>query len=88
VVEVRRRIIRFIERCQVDVIERMLRHVGLWEGPVRTLTTARAPRATHSASAERGELTLVLDGKFLEHEYQQADRSSPCKLRCFYNRGK
>ena len=26
------KIISFIERCQQDVIERTLRHCGLWEG--------------------------------------------------------
>ena len=72
------KIISFIERCQGDVIERILRHVGLWEGPVRTLATARAPPATHTAQA--GELTLVLDDEFLEHGYQQAKPSPPGEL--------
>ena len=31
------KIISFIERRQQDVIERILRHCGLWEGPLRTL---------------------------------------------------
>ena len=78
--ETGRRIISFIERCQADVIERILRHVGLWEGPVRTLATARAPPATHTASAEPGELNLVLDGEFLEHECQEAEASPPDEL--------
>ena len=60
------------------MIERILRHVGLWEGPVRTLATARAPPATHAAQA--GELTLVLDDDFLEHEYQQAEPSPSGEL--------
>ena len=30
------KIISFIERRQQDVIERILRHCGLWEGPLRT----------------------------------------------------
>ncbi len=69
------KIISFIERCQADVIEQILRHVGLWEGPIRTLATARAPPATHTAKA--GELKLVLDEEFLEHEYQQAEPRPP-----------
>ena len=35
--------ISFIERGQRDVVERILRHCGLWEGPIRTLATARGP---------------------------------------------
>jgi ribosomal protein S27E len=73
------KIISFIERCQSDVIERILRHVGLWEGPLRTLATARAPPATHTRSAEPGELTLVLDDDFLD-EAQQAEPSPPGEL--------
>jgi hypothetical protein len=30
------KIVTFIERCQGDVIERILRHCGQWEGPIRT----------------------------------------------------
>ena len=30
-------IISFIERGQRDVVERILRHCGLWAGPIRTL---------------------------------------------------
>ncbi len=71
------KIISFIERCQADVIERILRHVGLWEGALRTLATARAPPATHTARA--GELTLVLDGDFLD-ESLQAEPSPPGEL--------
>jgi hypothetical protein len=37
------RIISFIEARQSDVIEKILRHCGLWEGPLRTLAAARAP---------------------------------------------
>ena len=33
------KIIRFIERGQRDVAERMLRHCSLWEGPIRTPAT-------------------------------------------------
>ena len=35
------KIISFIERGQRLVIERSLRYCGLWEGPMRTLASAR-----------------------------------------------
>jgi len=37
------KIISFIERRQQEVIERILRHCNLWQGPVRTLANARGP---------------------------------------------
>ncbi len=37
------KIVSFIECRQRDVIERILRHCGLWEGPLRTLASARGP---------------------------------------------
>ncbi len=37
------KIISVTERNQSQMIERILRHCGLWEGPLRTLATARAP---------------------------------------------
>ncbi len=62
------RIIAFIERCQRDVVEKILRHCGLWEGPLRTLPTARGP--PHTANSDRDaseprELQLVLDPEYL-----------------------
>jgi hypothetical protein len=39
------KIISFIERRQQDVIERILRHCGLWQDPLRTLIHPRAPPA-------------------------------------------
>ena len=36
------KIIRFTERRQRDVIERIFLPCGLWEGPIRTLASARA----------------------------------------------
>jgi hypothetical protein len=35
------KIISFIERRQTDVIQRILLHCGLWEGPLRTRASAR-----------------------------------------------
>ena len=37
------KIVSFIERCQADVIDRILRHRGLWEGPLRTNAAPWAP---------------------------------------------
>ncbi len=37
------KIVSFIERAQKPVIERILRHCGLWEGPIRTFASARGP---------------------------------------------
>ena len=62
------KVIAFIERCQRDVVEKILRHCGLWEGPLRTLATARSPPnaadSDRDASGPR-ELQLVLDPEFL-----------------------
>ena len=62
------KVIAFIERCQRDVVEKILRHGGLWEGPLRTLPTTRGP--PHTADSDRDaseprELQLVLDPEFL-----------------------
>ena len=61
------RIISFIETHQREVIEKILRHCGLWEGPLRTLANPRAPpkRGTRPDGAEPRELQLVLDPEFL-----------------------
>ena len=67
------KIISFIERGQRDVVERILRgHQsgamvgGLWEGPIRTLATARGPpTGADDSSEERRELQLVLDPEYL-----------------------
>ena len=64
----RMKVISFIERSQQDVVEKILRHSGVWEGPLRTLATARSPPTAKDAyrdSAEPRELQLVLDPEFL-----------------------
>ncbi len=59
------KIVSFIECRQRDVIERILRHCGLWEGPLRTLTSARGPPGrTPQVPEPRCNLELVLDPKF------------------------
>ena len=74
------KIISFIERCQADVIERILRHCGLWEGPIRTLASARAPPGSKPCSAEPRELELVLDGESLEFERLERQQAEPREL--------
>jgi len=71
------KIVSFIEHCQADVIERILRHVGLWEGPLRTLATARAPPPAPAPSPlESGELELVPDEEFLEFRRREGQETS------------
>ena len=66
------KIVSFIERCQAEVIERILRHCGLWVGPVRTLATARAPPpASKPRPASYSELELVADDEFLEFQRRE-----------------
>ena len=62
------KIVSVIERRQRDVVEKILRHCGLWEGPLRTLATARAPPQegdTDQELTEPRELQLVLDPEYL-----------------------
>jgi len=61
------KIIGFIARRQHYVIERILRHCGLWEGPIRTLANPRGPPDDGSDREpdEPCELQLVLDPEYL-----------------------
>jgi len=60
------KIISFIERNQANVTEPILRHCGLWEGPVRTLAAARGPpTGANESSDQPRELQLVLDPEYL-----------------------
>ncbi len=75
------KIIGFIERRQHEVIERILRHCGLWEGPIRTLASPRAPPPGAEAANDR---QLVLDEEFLqcqrlEHRLENQP-VEPCEL--------
>ncbi len=75
------KIISFIERRQADVIERILRHLGLWEGPLRTLASPRAPpRGIPQPAAEPGEHDLVLDPEFLQSEWLDKQQSPTGEL--------
>ena len=60
------KIISFIERGQRDVVERILRHCGEWEGPIRTLASARGPPSRPERDLDQPrELQLVLDPEYL-----------------------
>ncbi|MDB4540255.1 hypothetical protein N9250_01065 [bacterium] len=61
------KLISLIERRQTDVIERILRHCGLWLGLIRTHASPRAPpTAQQSLPTAPSEFEWVPDGEFLE----------------------
>jgi hypothetical protein len=68
----RMKIIGFIERRQHEVIERILRHCGLWEGPIRTLASPRAPPSARRAADTARDLELVPDAEFLESQRHES----------------
>ncbi|MFW6114340.1 MAG: hypothetical protein ACOC7K_01215 [bacterium] len=73
------KIVSFIECRQRDVIERILRHCGRWEGPLRTLASAPGPPARPSHVPEaRGNPELVFDPGF---EAAEAVRSETHRSR-------
>ncbi len=56
------------------MIERILRHGGLWEGPLRTLASARGPPGrTPQVPDEPCDLELVLNPEFMATESVQSD---------------
>ena len=82
------KVVSFIETHQRDVIEKILRHCGLWEGPLRTLANPRAPpkRGTRPDGDEPRELQLVLDPEAQQSEgisssKSQLIRTNPAKKR-------
>ena len=77
------KIISFIERRQSDVIQRILRHCGLWQGFIRTHASPRAPPTTKSPLPPAPcEFVLVPDGEFLEAQFRetQAEASREFQL--------
>ena len=75
------KLISFIERRQQEVIERILHHCGLWEGPLRTLATARAPPLASAPSpVESGEPRHVSDDEFLEYQRRENQEHQPGEL--------
>ena len=80
------KIISFIERCQADVIERILRHCGLWEGPLRTFASARAPpNASQRKANAPQELECVPDVDFLEAEYREMHAETMGELQLVFD---
>ncbi|MDG1809082.1 MAG: hypothetical protein P8I27_14410, partial [Pirellulaceae bacterium] len=65
------KIISFIERRQSDVIQRILRHCGLWQGFIRTHASPRAPPAKPPLPTVPCEFELVPDGEFLEAQFRE-----------------
>ena len=76
----RMKIISFIERRQHDVIERILRHCGLWEGPLRTLASPRAPPSARRAADTARDLELVPDAEFPESQRHESRSTQPREL--------
>ena len=56
------KIIAFIEARQTGVIEAILRHNGLWQGPA-----PRAPPAFPMPAAQPSALTVEMDPDYIEH---------------------
>jgi hypothetical protein len=78
----RMKIISFIERRQQELIERILRHCGLWEGPVRTLASPRAPPGPGPGHDAADGPEFVPDGEFVEFQrlQRQADKGRELQL--------
>jgi hypothetical protein len=75
------KIISFIERRQADVIQRILRHCGLWQGFIRTHASPRAPPTAKSPiSSAPCDLVLVPDGDFLEAEFRETQAEASREL--------
>jgi len=82
------RVTSFIERCQADVIERILRHLGLWEGPLGTLPIARGPpRAPPPAQTHLPDIEVVPDPEYLDFEYREAQTETSGELQLVFDPG-
>jgi len=81
----RMKVISFIERCQADVIERILRHLGLWEGPLGTLPTARGPPHASPAPTHLPDVEVVPDPEYLEFEYREAQAETSAELQLVFD---
>ena len=78
------KIIHFIERQQSDVIQRILRHCGLWQGFIRTHASSRTPPATKSQlSSAPCELAMVLAGEYLEAQFREAEAEAAREFQLF-----
>ena len=70
------KIISFIECGQQDVVERILRHCGLWEGHPH----ARRPCAAARIAAAPDEPQLVMDPGFFKSERLERQADAGCEL--------
>ena len=68
------KIVNFIDCRRRDVIERILRHWGLWQGSLRTLASTRRPPARPSQVPEPWcDVELVLDPELVAAEAVPSD---------------
>lgn len=75
------KIVSFIERCHRDVIEQILRHCGLWQGPLRTRPGARGPPQSTAGATAQHDLQFVPDPEYREAEYLKSDpKEGTCEL--------
>ena len=80
------KIISFIERRQSDVIQRILRHCGLWQGFLRTHASPRAPPAAKQPLPTAPcEFELVPDGEFLEAQFRETQAEASRELQLVLN---
>ena len=66
------KIISFIESRQADVLEKILRHCGLWEDPPPRAPPARPPPADPDARR-----TIEPDPDFEDHRRREAADDQP-----------
>ena len=75
------RSVRFIERRQSDVFQRILRHCGLWQGLIRTHVSPRAPpTAQQPLPTAPREFEWVPDGEFLEAQFRETQAEASREL--------
>ncbi|MGI9474711.1 MAG: transposase [Rubripirellula sp.] len=67
------KIVSFIEGCQGDVIERILRHCSLWEGPLRTSSGARGPPQQPARATPQHDLQFVPEPEYRQDECFDSD---------------
>ena len=75
------KIVSFIERRQADVIEQILRHCGVWVGPLRINASARAPPdSSERISPVPADPQFVPDPEYLESEYRESQGEASREL--------
>ncbi len=67
------------------MIERILRHLGLWEGPLGTLPIARGPPRAPPAPAQSPDVEVVPDPEYLEFEYREAQAETSRELQLAFD---